>query len=111
MNIQIIGTKKCQNTRKAERFFKERGQKYFTLDLNEKPLSPGELRNILNKVSSDELVDQESKVYKQKFAFLDFDPAEELLAYPDLIKTPIIRCDGKVSIGYDPKTWKTWIEG
>ncbi|QEN07144.1 ArsC family transcriptional regulator [Oceanispirochaeta crateris] len=111
MNIQIIGKKKCQDTRKAERFFKERGHKYFTLDLNEKALSPGELRNILAKVSSDDLVDKDSKLYKQKFSFMDFDPEEELLAHPDLIKTPIIRCDGKVCVGYKPETWKTWIEG
>jgi len=111
LNIQIIGKKNCQNTRKAERYFKERGIKFFKLDLNDKSLSPGEMRNILNKVSSLDLIDTESKIYKQKFAYLDFEPATELMEYPDMIKTPIIRCDNKVSIGYSPEVWKTWLEG
>ncbi|MDC7241641.1 MAG: arsenate reductase family protein [Spirochaetales bacterium] len=111
MNIQIIGIKKCQNTRKAERFFKERGVKFQKLDLAEKGLSPGELRNILSRVSVDDLIDSESKLYKSKFAYMDFDPMEEIPAHPELIRTPVVRCEGKVSIGYDPETWKKWIEG
>lgn len=111
MNIQIIGKKKCQDTRKAERFFKERGVKFFKLDLNEKPLSPGELRNIMSRIDVDDLIDRNSKLYKQKFSFMDFDPAVELLDHPELIRTPVIRCDGKVSVGYTPESWKNWIEG
>jgi arsenate reductase-like glutaredoxin family protein len=111
LNIQIIGIKKCQNTRKAERFFKERGFKFQKLDLTEKGISPGELRNILAKVSVEDLIDSESKLYKQKFAYMDFDPMVEIPAHPELIRTPVIRCDGKVSIGFDPETWKKWIEG
>lgn len=110
MNIQIIGKKKCQDTRKAERWFKERGIKFFKLDVNEKALSPGELRNIISRVKAEDLIDEDSKLYKQKYAFLDFDPAEELGDHPELLKTPVVRCDGKVSVGYDPETWKGWIE-
>ncbi len=109
MNIQIIIKKKCRNSRKAERFFKERGIKYFTLNLNEKALSPGELRNILRVVPARELLDEEARVYKQKLAYMDFDYEEEFLAHPDLIKTPVVRCDGKVSVGHTPELWKTWI--
>ena len=111
MNIQIIGKKKCQDTKKAERYFKERGIKFFTLDLSEKGLSAGELRNILARVSEDDLVDRQSKLYKEKFAYLDFDPSTELLDYPEIMVTPIVRCDGKVSVGYTPDLWKTWLEG
>jgi len=111
LNIQIIGKKNCKDTRKAERFFKERGIKFFKLDLNDKALSPGEMKNILNKIAVQELIDTESKIYKQKFAFMDFEPSVELLEHPELILTPILRCDGKVSVGYTPELWKTWLEG
>lgn len=111
MNIQIIGKKKCQDTKKAERFFKERGVKFSRLDLNEKPLSPGEMRNILAKVAADDLVDRQSRVFREKFAYLDFEPAAELMEYPELMITPVVRCDGKVSVGYTPDLWKVWLEG
>ena len=111
MNIQITGKKKCRNTRKAERYFKERGVKFFSLDLHEKPLSPGELKNIMRTLDLADLVDKDSKLYKEQFAFMDFDAFEELLAHPDLIQTPIVRCDGKASIGYSPSTWKKWLGG
>ena len=82
MNIQIIGTKKCKDTRKAHRFFQDRGIKFHTLDLKEKGISKGELNNILSKVSEEELVDKDAPLYKKKFAYMDFDPSEELLEYP-----------------------------
>jgi len=110
LNIQIIGKKKCQDTKKAERFFKERGLKIHKLDVMEKALSPGELRNILSRVKARDLIDEDSKLYKQKFAFLDFDAEEEILEHPGLLKTPVVRCDGQVSVGYDPETWKRWID-
>jgi glutaredoxin len=43
MNIQIFGTSKCQDTRKAQRFFKERGIPFQYVDLAVKGLSKGEL--------------------------------------------------------------------
>jgi arsenate reductase-like glutaredoxin family protein len=45
MNIQIVGTKSCSNTRKAERYFKERRIPFHFRDLNEKGLAKGELEN------------------------------------------------------------------
>jgi len=111
MNIQIIGKKKCQDTRKAERFFKERGYKFHKVDLSEKPLSKGELRSILSRVSTDDLVNTDAPLYKKKFAYMDFDPEEELLEHPELIRTPVIRSEGRVSVGYTPEIWKTWLEG
>ena len=111
MSIQIIGTKKCKETRKAQRFFKERGIKFQTLDLKEKGLSKGELRSILSRVSIDDLINSDAPLYKKKFAYMDFDAEEELLAYPELIRTPVIRWDGRVTIGYQPDSWKSWLEG
>ncbi|OQY32860.1 MAG: ArsC family transcriptional regulator [Spirochaetaceae bacterium 4572_59] len=110
MNIQIIGTKKCRETRKAERFFKERGIKFQTLDLKEKGLAKGELRSILSKVSLDDLINTEAPLYKKKFAYMDFDAEEELLEHPELLRTPIVRSEGRVSIGNVPALWKSWLE-
>ena len=67
MNIQIFGTKKCQATRAAERFFKERSVKFQFINLAEKGLSPGELRTVASAVGGVEsLIDTESKRYVQK---------------------------------------------
>ena len=110
MNIQIIGTKKCKDTRKAHRFFQDRGIKFHTLDLKEKGLSKGELKSILSKVSVEDLVNTEAPLYKKKFAYMDFDAEEELLESPELIRTPVVRSEGRVTIGYEPDSWKSWLE-
>ncbi len=110
MNIQIIGTRKCQTTRRAERFFKERGLAFTKLDLLEKALSPGEIRNILAVLSEEELLNREARIYKTKFAYLDFDLAQELEENPRLLKTPVVRQGRKATVGYQPDVWKAWIE-
>lgn len=63
MNIQIFGTKKCFDTKKAERFFKERNIKFQFIDLNEKPMSKGEFNNIIKVVSINELINTNAKEY------------------------------------------------
>lgn len=111
MNIQIIGTKKCKDTQKAERFFKERRISFHFRDLNEKGLTKGELDNITQKISIEDLLNTESKIYKDKgMIYVKFDIEEELLNEPLLIKTPIIRFNKNVSVGYHPEIWKRWID-
>lgn len=110
MNIQVIGTKKCKETRKAVRFFKERNVKFYQIDLNERPLSPGELDKILQKVSPEDLIDTESQSYKKRgMAYMDFDYREEFLEDPSLLKTPVVRNGALVSVGVDTVTWNSWI--
>lgn len=110
MNIQIIGTKKCKTTQKAERFFKERNIKFHSKDLNQKGLSEGELNNIISRIKPDELIDENSKEYKKRnMAYLDYDPAQEILEHPLILKTPIVRCGSKATVGFEPDTWKDWI--
>jgi len=110
MNIQIIGTKKCRDTQKAERFFKERKIFYHFRDLNEKGLSKGELENITNKISPENLLNTDSKIYKEKrMMYMKFYIEEELLNQPLLLKTPIVRFKKYVSIGYQPDIWQKWI--
>ncbi len=111
MNIQIIGTKKCKETRKAVRFFKERGVSFHLVDLNERPLSPGELDNILRKIPSEELINTDSASYKKRgMAYMEFNYREEFLEDPGLIRTPVIRCDREVCLGVNPDIWKGWLK-
>lgn len=111
MGIQIIGTKKCRETQKTERYFKERGYSYHFVDLNERALSSGELSSIIAAVGADGLIDTESKYYKKKgMAYMEFDPVEELEEHPDLMVTPIVRNGRRAVIGFNPDAWKELIE-
>lgn len=109
MNIQIFGTKKCNDTKKAQRFFKERNIKFHFRDLTEKGLSPGELNNIARVFDMEELIDTESKQYQKRgMQFMIFNIEEELLEDPLLLKTPLVRNGKEVTIGYEPEIWKSW---
>jgi len=110
MNIQLIGTKSCNDTRKAERFFKERRIQFHFRDLNEKGLAKGELDNISRKIPLEELIDRDGKQFKKRnMHYMRFDIEEELLNDPLLLKTPIVRNGSDVTIGYKPEIWKKWI--
>jgi arsenate reductase-like glutaredoxin family protein len=106
-----MGTKKCKETQKAERYFKERRIPFHFRDLTEKGLTKGELENISRVISLDELIDRESKRFKDRgMQFMVFDIEEELLADPLLLKTPIVRNERLVTICYQPEVWKEWIK-
>jgi arsenate reductase (glutaredoxin) len=110
MNIQIFGIKKCQDTRKAERFFKERSLKYQFIDLTEKSLSKGELNSIKTSVSLENLIDSNGKQYqKRNLKYLVHNIEEELLNDPLLFKTPIVRNGPKATVGYRPEIWTEWL--
>lgn len=111
MNIQIFGTKKCFDTKKAERYFKERKIKYQLIDLNEKVISKGELQSIKTSVSLNDLINKQVKEYKA----LNMDQIrsaelreELLLTHPKLYNTPIVRNGRKATLGYQPEIWKEW---
>ncbi len=109
-NIQIIGIKSCSDTRKAERFFKERRINYHFRDLNEKGLTKGELDNIKARIPLEELIDTEGKQFKKRnLQFMVFDLEEELLKDSLLLKTPIVRYGQEVTVGYKSEVWKKWI--
>jgi arsenate reductase-like glutaredoxin family protein len=96
VNIIVYGTPKCRETQKALRFFKERRVQVQFRDLTEKPLSEGELKNISAGKEPASLLDESSSAYaKRGLKYMDFDPAEEILADNALLLTPIIRVDGK----------------
>ncbi|MCF6270271.1 MAG: ArsC family transcriptional regulator [Melioribacteraceae bacterium] len=110
MNIQIIGTKKCNGTKKAQRYFKERRINFHFKDLAVKGLSKGELENICRVYKYDELLDKESKQYKKRgLEFMVFNVEDELLANAQLLKTPIVRNGNKVTIGVEEQIWSEWL--
>ncbi|MCL1864610.1 MAG: arsenate reductase family protein [Spirochaetes bacterium] len=105
--IQIFGAKKCKDSAKAVRFFKERNIKFHFVDLAEKGISKGELQNISKVISLPDLIDTDSKEYERlNLKYMKFDIEEELLSHPLLLKTPIVRSGKKVSCGFDPQLWK-----
>lgn len=111
MNIQIFGTKKNSDSRKAERFFKERKIPFHFRDLSEKGVSPGELENIKQVIPIDELIDKEGKQFqKRNLSYMVFDTEQELLNDPLLFKLPIVRNGRLVTVGYQPGVWKEWIQ-
>jgi arsenate reductase (glutaredoxin) len=111
MNIQIFGRKKSSATKKAERFFSERRIKYHLVDLDEKPMSRGELEASISGIGGPEnLIDKESKLYKSKFAYLQFDVKEELLNNQEMLKLPIVRNGKKSTAGESTEVWQKWIE-
>lgn len=110
MNIQIFGTKKCRDTQKAERFFKERKINYHFRDLTIKAISKGELDNIKREVPLEDLFDRDGIQFKKRnLEYMVYDPEEELLNDPLLFKTPIVRNGRFATVGYNPEIWKEWI--
>ena len=111
MNIQIFGISKCFDTKKAERYFKERRIKYQLIDLNLKGLSKGELRAVIGAVGLNELIDKNSKEYERLnmgHIFTHNVREEILFNNPKLCKTPIVRDGKKATVGYVPEVWSTW---
>lgn len=112
MNIQIYGKPKCFDTKKAERYFKERRIKYQYIDLAKFSMSEGELRNVKAAVGGlDELIDEKSKAYEECFIkYLASKEAveEKLLENGTLFKTPVVRNGKKATVGYKPEVWKEW---
>jgi arsenate reductase-like glutaredoxin family protein len=106
MALQIFGTRKCPDTRKAERFFRDRGIAYQFIDLAEKGISPGELASVAAAVGTAALIDTGGKRFKDRgLAYQDYDAEAQILADPLLLKTPIVRDGRKAVIGPDPEGW------
>ena len=112
MNIQIFGTKKSNDTKKAERFFKERRIKYQFVDLKEKGLSKGEFRKVCQAVGGLEVMIDENCKDKDLLALIKYlvpeDKEEKVLENQIVLKQPIVRNGQKATVGYAPYVWKTW---
>lgn len=112
MNIQIFGKAKCFDTKKAERYFKERKIKFQFVDIGKFGLSKGEYQSVKNAVGGmDKLIDEKSKEYEKhyiKYLGSQEDIEEKLLENPGLFKTPIVRNGRKATVGYHPDIWVSW---
>lgn len=111
MNLQVFGTAKCQETRKLERFLKERRISYQSIDLADKGISPGELRSVAAAVGKEALLDEGGKRFKDAgLAYMEYDAEEKALADPLLLKTPILRDGKRVMNGGAQKDWATFLD-
>lgn len=112
MNIQIFGTRKDFDTKKAERYFKERGIKVQFVDMKEKGLSKGEFHSVCQAVGGyQNLINQNCKD-KDLLALITYiaeeDREEKILENQKIIKTPIVRNGKQATVGYQPDVWKGW---
>ena len=109
MNIQIFGKPKCFDTKKAERYFKERRVKYQSIDLKKYGISKGELTSVLRSVKLEDLID-EKHPDAALLQYLAYNEAklEKLLEDPTLLKTPIVRNGKQATVGNQPEVWKGW---
>lgn len=112
MNIQIFGTKKCNETKKAERFFKERGIKYQFVDMKKKGMSKGEFNSVAQANGGlDHMINWEGKDQNLlaliKYIANEY-KLEKVLENPQVIKTPVVRNGKQSTLGYQPDVWKKW---
>ena len=109
MGIQIFGTKKCKDTRKAERFFKERGIKFQFVDMKEKGMSKGEFNSVAQVNGGlDSMINWDGKD-KDLLALIKYIADEDKLENPTVIKTPVVRNGKQSTIGHQPDVWKGWL--
>lgn len=109
MNIQIFGKSKCFDTKKAERYFKERRVKFQAIDLGKYGISAGELKSVVQVVGLEALIDQKNPdAALLNYLAYDADKLEKLFQDPRLLKTPIVRNGKKATVGYCPDVWKDW---
>ena len=109
MNIQIFGKSKCFDTKKAERWFKERRIKFQGIDIKKFGMSRGELASVKNAVGLDNLVDP-SHPDAVLLSYLASNEAklDKLFEDPTLLRTPIVRNGKQATVGYHPEVWETW---
>lgn len=112
MNIQIFGTTKCFDTKKAQRYFKERNIKVQFANLKEKSMSKGELTSVIQAVGEmDKLINPKAKD-QDTLALIKYiaeeDKFEKLLENQQLLLTPVVRNGKQATVGYQPDVWKSW---
>lgn len=112
MNIQIFGKNKCFDTKKAERYFKERRIKYQYIDLGKYGMAGKEFDSVLRGVGGiDKLIDWDHKSPEiTLMKYMDDARAKEDKVFDDplLAKTPIVRNGKQATVGFCPEIWATW---
>jgi arsenate reductase-like glutaredoxin family protein len=114
MTVQVFGFRDCQDTRKAQRFFAERRIAIHFVDLDERPASKGELRRFAERFGPAALVDREGARFKSLGLRVAGDSPQRLLdralTEPRLLRTPLVRNGGKVTVGHAPTDWQAWLD-
>ncbi|MEX2570686.1 MAG: arsenate reductase family protein [Gemmatimonadota bacterium] len=109
MQVQIFGTRKCRDTQKAQRFFKERRVDVHFVDLDQRPASAGELRRFAQKFGAEALIDREGKRYRDRGLHVAHVTDSRILPMleedPLLLRTPLVRSGKALSIGNAPDEW------
>ena len=109
MNIQIFGKNKCFDTKKAERYFKERRIRYQFVDIGRYGMSRRELESVRAAVGLDAMLDERDPDYPLvQYLASNEAKLEKLLDCPWLIRTPVVRNGKQATVGYCPEVWKTW---
>lgn len=109
MNIQIFGRSKCFDTKKAERWFKERRIRYQLIDIDRYGMSRGELTAVKSAVGLEALINEKAADYPLvQYLAYDSDKFEKLFEEPKLIKTPVVRNGKQATVGYAPDVWAKW---
>ncbi len=112
MNIQIFGTRKSSDTRKAERYFKERGIRFQFIDMKQKDLSRGEFQSVCQAVGGlDSMIDPKCKD-KDLLALIKYispeDKLKKVMDNQTILRQPIVRNGKQATVGYQPNVWKNW---
>jgi arsenate reductase-like glutaredoxin family protein len=109
MNIQIFGKSKCFDTKKAERWFKERRVRFQSIDLLRYGMSRGELTSVKSAVGLEALIDEKAPGAELlRYLAYDEDRLEKLFEDPRLLRTPIVRNGKQATVGYCPEVWAKW---
>lgn len=112
MNIQIFGKSKCFDTKKAERYFKERRIKYQYIDLSRFGMSGREFDSVLHAVGGiDQLIDWNGKSQEiTLMKYMEDQKAKEdkVFDQPELMKTPVVRNGRLATVGFAPEIWSAW---
>lgn len=109
MNIQIFGSAKSFDSKKAERYFKERNIKYQYIDMKRYGISRGELQSVKNAVGLEKLINEacEDSVIL-KYLRSDEERLQKLFENQAWINLPIVRNGKAATVGYAPDEWKNW---
>jgi arsenate reductase-like glutaredoxin family protein len=112
MEVQVFGTKKSADTRRALRFFAERRVKTHFVDLAERAASPGELRRFAQKFGVEALIDRDSRRFAElglaHARYSDERWLEKLVDDPMLLRVPLVRHANRLTVGLAEGEWKEW---
>lgn len=114
VEVQVFGTRKCRDTQKALRFFKERRVRIHQVDLDRRPASAGELSRFAQRFGVEALLDREGKRFRERGLHVAHLPESRILPLleedPHLLRTPLVRRGSRLAIGNAPDLWAEMIE-